>query len=202
MKKLLMLCITVLGLTGCVNHNGFMTINTQEPLRYGQLSVPVEDGWIRHSKVSYFGRAGVVRYIRTDAPTVAMDLEVVWTKLADNDTGRRGQPPMQPREMGDYSKVRYTFFLSRQGAQVTDSKVETVEFAGRPGFKVTMDYTAYNGLEMRLVAYGAEYKDDIHYVMFEADLVNGFDRYYPAFLKTVQATKFQDRPCVFGTLCG
>lgn len=203
MKKILAVCLLALGLAGCTNYNHFTKMDPAEPLRHGRLSLQISDGWARATQINAFetgGRFAAVRYMRLDAPTVAMEMEVRSVLDVQNELKRRGET-LQIRELGESIRVGHVRFLAIKGSMVTNSSLELVDFAKHPGFKITMDFVAYNGLEMKAVIYGAVHQDYIHWVIYEADTVNNFDRFLPAFMDSIKKAKIEDRACSLGYLC-
>jgi hypothetical protein len=91
--------------------------------------------------------------------------------------------------------------LLRELFRITGSTVETVNYAGRPGFRFTLEDTAFDGLEKKMIGNGAKKDDHVHWIVFDADAVYNYDRYLPAFMDIVKSAKFSDAACVLGTYC-
>lgn len=184
MKKLALALALALSLGGCAT-----TTSTQGTFRYEKVSAAVAyevrqltfkvadaDVWFRAPNPAW----NHFRFIRTDSPTTSFQAWSRWALYAETGLNRRFVELM-PREQGEYYLSSKLTTLLGSGSVLTDSQVETVDWAGRPGFKVTASFTTANGLDMKLVAYGASYDRYLYTMAFEGDVVENFDKTLPLF---------------------
>ena len=119
-------------------------------------------------------------FIMADSPNATIELDWAWGLTVETELGRRFKPLM-PKEYAEYVVAKRTDRIANAAGVVTNSTYEMLTWQGKPGFKVTMDYTTVLGLDSRIVTYGAVYKEDLYIITMRADLVENYDSMLPKF---------------------
>jgi hypothetical protein len=192
--------LLVLVGTGCARVDQFNNVDPGTTLVQGAWTVVIKNNWIRHADINNMARPALTRYIKAEAPSVSFDMDQVRRQAAELDMGRMGQH-MQPMEYADHAVYFYTTILGWSNITVTDSASEPFVFGGLPGFKTVLNITTYNGLEKRMVIIGAEHDGFQRRLIYEADVVNNFDKYLPEFMAVVASVKFRHASCVLAIYC-
>lgn len=193
MKTLAVIGMLVLTmLTGCVPRGTlqegsvyYTTFETPTKLDLRKLTIRItEPGWFRAPNVAWQH----AKFVWVDSPSTSLEVYTRWALIPETTMNRRWSDLM-PREQGEYFLAkRLTALLGNSGV-LTDSKVDTVDWAGRPGFRVTASFTNAEGLDMKLVAYGASYDRYLYALSFESDAIGNYDKVLPVFEKIAKTAE-------------
>jgi hypothetical protein len=183
----------LLTLWGCAS-----PITTQGTFRYekfpakseftvGDLSYRIDDDiWYRAPNVMWNHQ----RFIQASSPSTSMEVLTKWALIGET-TMKRRWADMMPREQAEYWLSVKIAKLAAAGGIVTDSNIELQDWAGRPGYRLTASFTTVQGLDMKMVTYGASY-DRFHYVMaYESDTVENYEKSLRSFEAMAKSAKIR-----------
>lgn len=182
--KALVMVVAVAALSGCSMVTTQMGTHRYEIFPVNSvfvnkdLTYRIDDtSWYRAPNQVYIDYQ---RFVKKSSPSTLLDVQAKWSLIAENRLKRRFVDLM-PREQAEYWLSVKISELAAQGGIVTDSNIELYDWAGRPGFRYTANFTTAQGLDMKLVAYGASYDRTMYLMTFEGDVVENFDNTLPSF---------------------
>ena len=120
------------------------------------------------------------RFVQRTSPSTSFEVLAKWSLIAETRLKRRFVDLM-PREQAEYWLSMKISELAVQGGILSDSNIELQDWAGRPGFRYTANFTTVQDLDMKLVAYGASYDRTMYLMTYEGDVVESFDKALPSF---------------------